>query len=174
MDKELLDFENFEIKGSPGKNRDFLISNYNSIDLSEISYYLMGISDKWITHLKIHDNSKIEKIVYDYYGNDKYYDLILFLNKREMLFDMPYSNDIILDAIERDITEYEFKVFGGIGTKLGKQARQKLIDKLDSQYTENNQKFSFLKVIKPEYIETVGRKIRDILKTQKDMFALGE
>ncbi len=171
MDKELLDFEDFEISK---KNANFKIKNYNSVDLSEVRNYLGGLNPGWFTYLQVTDNSKIEKVLYDYYKTDKYFDLILFLNDREMLFDMPYSSDIIIDAMERDITEYEFKVFGSVRTKLTADVRERLLKKLDDEYTQQNQKFGIIRVIRTEHIETVKRKIREILKTQKDMFTLTE
>lgn len=171
MDKDLLNFENFIIK--TGKS-DFSISNYNSIDLSEVRNYLDGLPDFWFTHLKIHEGSKIEKVLYEYYKTDNFYDLILFLNKRDMVFDMPYSYDVIIDAVEKDIAEYQYKVFGNTIDQLSEKASLRLKEKLDNSYSKNNEKYIYLKVITTDKINIVRRKIENILTTQKEMYAILE
>lgn len=167
MNKDLLNFDNFIIN-------DFSITNYNSIDLSEIKNYLNGLPNSWFKYLKIHEGAKIEKVLFDYYNTDDFYDLILFLNNRDMVFDMPYSYDVIIDAVEKDINEYQYKVFGNTVEQLSEKAYEHLKNKLDKHYSSNNEKFIYLRIITSDKIDTVRRKIQNILTTQKEMYSIIE
>lgn len=171
MNKELLNFENFEISDAYST---FNVQNYNSIDLSEIRDYLDGLPDHWFRFLKLHEGDKIEKVLYDYYGSSDFFDLILFLNKRNMIFDMPYSYDVILDAIEKDINEYQYKVFGNTTEQLSEKTFERLKNTLDNNYSTKNEKFIYLKVISAENIDLVRRKVQSILNIQKEMYSIIE
>lgn len=167
MESTLLDFDDFECNY-------FRIKNYNSIDLYRIKVFLSELDKNYFVWLKLNIGETIEKAVYDYYGNDDLYDLILFLNNREMLFDMPYSYDYILNSIDNEIQNYTFKVFGTLKHELSEQSKKKLVDKLDLEYSDDNQHFLYLKVIKKEYINETKRKIIQMIDDQKDMFSLIE
>src|SRR5574344_1304465 len=106
--KNSLEFTSFELSSN---NTTFNITNYNSMCLNKIKIYLQNIDKANLLYLKVDNDAKIEKICLDYYGNTDYYDLLLIINQREMVFDMAYSNDIILSAIESDIENYRNKVF---------------------------------------------------------------
>lgn len=58
MNKELLNFENFEISDDYST---FNVQNYNSIDLSEIRDYLDGLPDHWFRFLKLHEGDKSKR-----------------------------------------------------------------------------------------------------------------
>ena len=87
---------------------------------------------------------------------------------------MPYSYDVILNAIDRSISEYEYRVFGNFKKELSEKSNKRLREKLDADYTEKNQKFLYLKVIKREYINEVKRRIYEEIETQKEMYSMIE
>lgn len=169
MDNVLLKFSNFEYTD---ESKDIDIPNYNSIDLREIKEYIGSLGDEYFEWVKNNEGDTIEKIVHDYYHNDDYYDLILMINGRDMLFDMPYSYDIILNAIATDLQNYGYKVYGSIKQSLSDKASKLLSDKLDNDYSTKNQIFLYLKVIKIQYINDIRKKIADIIETQKNMYSL--
>jgi len=171
MDKSICDFDDFEIDGS---NYNYKIKNFNSIDLTEIKEYLLGLPEIYFTYLKVVEGTKIEKVLWDYYLEEDLYDLILLLNNREMIFDMPYSYDVVSSKVDTQLLDYEFKVFGNTIGELSPQARERLRKKLDDQYSENNNKFVYLKAIKRTYINTVRRTIAEIIETQKEMYSIVE
>jgi len=167
MKTEFLVYDNFEIG-------NFKIKNYNSFMLSEIRNYLDSLDDNYYTYIKITDNILIEKVIFDYYDTENYYDLILFINNREMLMDMPYSYDIILNNIDKDINAYEYKVFGTLKNELSEKSKSRLIEKLNSEYIENNKKLLYIKIIKKQYINEIMRKITYLVETQKELYSLME
>lgn len=167
MKTEFLTYDDFEIG-------NFKIKNYNSFMLSEIRNYLDSLDDNYYTYLKLTDNVLIEKVIFDYYDTENYYDLILFINNREMLYDMPYSYDIILNNIDKDINAYEYKVFGTLKNELSEKSKSRLAEKLNSEYIENNKKLLYIKIIKKQYINEILRKITYLVETQKELYSLME
>lgn len=167
MKTEFLSYDDFEIG-------NFKIKNYNSFMLSEIRNYLDSLDDNYYTYIKITDNVLIEKVIFDYYDTENYYDLILFINNREMLYDMPYSYDIILNNIDKDINAYEYKVFGTLKNELSEKSKSRLVEKLNSEYIENNKKLLYIKIIKKQYINEILRKITYLVETQKELYSLME
>lgn len=150
------------------------IKNYTSFDIYKIKELLNSLDKNYFAWIKLNEGSLIESALYDYYGDENLYDLIMFINQRDMLFDMPYSYDVILNAIDRSISEYEYRVFGNFKKELSEKSNKRLREKLDADYTEKNQKFLYLKVIKREYINEVKRRIYEEIETQKEMYSMIE
>ena len=162
------DFNVFNVKNT------LKIKNYTSFDIYKIKELLNSLDKNYFAWIKLNEGSLIESALYDYYGDENLYDLIMFINQRDMLFDMPYSYDVILNAIDRIISEYEYRVFGNFKKELSEKSNKRLREKLDADYTEKNQKFLYLKVIKREYINEVKRRIYEEIETQKEMYSMIE
>ena len=150
------------------------IKDYTSFDIYKIKELLNSLDKNYFAWIKLNEGSLIESALYDYYGDENLYDLIMFINQRDMLFDMPYSYDVILNAIDRSISEYEYRVFGNFKKELSEKSNKRLREKLDADYTEKNQKFLYLKVIKREYINEVKRRVYEEIETQKEMYSMIE
>jgi hypothetical protein len=162
------DFNVFNVKNT------LKIKNYTSFDIYKIKELLNSLDKNYFAWIKLNEGSLIESALYDYYGDENLYDLIMFINQRDMLFDMPYSYDVILNAIDRSISEYEYRVFGNFKKELSEKSNKRLREKLDADYTEKNQKFLYLKVIKREYINEVKRRVYEEIETQKEMYSMIE
>ena len=162
------DFNVFNVKNT------LKIKNYTSFDIYKIKELLNSLDKNYFAWIKLNEGSLIESALYDYYGDENLYDLIMFINQRDMLCDMPYSYDVILNAIDRSISEYEYRVFGNFKKELSEKSNKRLREKLDADYTEKNQKFLYLKVIKREYINEVKRRIYEEIETQKEMYSMIE
>ena len=169
--KNILDFGSFDIDVA---YKTFKVTNYNSVDLTQVKKMLDELDKDYFVWLKVNEGDKIEKVLFDYYKTSDYYDLILLVNSREMVFGMPYSYDVVLNAVDVDIQNYEYKVFGNLKESLSEKSKNRLVEKIDSQYTSDNKQFLYLKVIKNEHINYVKRKIIDMINTQKDMYSILE
>lgn len=167
--KNSLEFTSFELSSN---NTTFNITNYNSMCLNKIKIYLQNIDKANLLYLKVDNDAKIEKICLDYYGNTDYYDLLLIINQREMVFDMAYSNDIILSAIESDIENYRNKVFKDPYKDFSVLSKNNLTNVLYKEYEEKNSKLKYIKVIKADYISTVITDINKIIATYQDNITL--
>ena len=87
MDKTL-NYLNFEIYNGL---KILKIFDYNSICKNKIKVYLNSLPSNYFKYLKVEQGAKIEKLCFDYYKNTNYYDIILILNNRDMIYDMPYE-----------------------------------------------------------------------------------
>lgn len=171
MKETLMKYDNFNVFNV---RNTLKIKDYTSFDIYKIKELLNSLDKNYFAWIKLNEGSLIESALYDYYGDENLYDLIMFINQRDMLFDMPYSYDVILNAIDRSISEYEYRVFGNFKKELSEKSNKRLREKLDADYTEKNQKFLYLKVIKREYINEVKRRIYEEIETQKEMYSMIE
>lgn len=171
MKETLMKYDNFNVFNV---RNTLKIKDYTSFDIYKIKELLNSLDKNYFAWIKLNEGSLIESALYDYYGDENLYDLIMFINQRDMLFDMPYSYDVILNAIDRSISEYEYRVFGNFKKELSEKSNKRLREKLDADYTEKNQKFLYLKVIKREYISEVKRRIYEEIETQKEMYSMIE
>lgn len=165
MKESILEYTNFE---EYNVKNVLLIRNYNSIMLSKIRNYLNSLSEDYFVYLKVELGSTIEKTCLDYYNSSDYYDLVMFLNSREMLYDMPYNYDVILDAVEKDLETYRAKVYKDPSIKLSEKAYNELYQKLLDKYDYLNNIFMYYKVIKLGYVLDVIREIKDIIKDEQE------
>src|SRR5574344_304011 len=151
-----IDYNAFEMSGS---TYNFNITDYTSAGLNKIRSYLNTLSNSYFVYLKVEENTKIEKV---------YYDLILLLNNKEMVYDMPYSYDIILEAIEKDIDRYRSRVFKNTFEKFSDMAYNDLENSLSEKYNKNNSKFLYIKAIKINLIPIVLSEIYKLTTEYRD------
>lgn len=168
MDKTI-NYLNFEIFDG---SKIFKVFDYNSFCLNKIKYYFGTLPSYYFKYIKLEQGSKIEKVCYDYYKNSSYYDLILILNNREMIYDMPYMNDIILSAIEKDLDEYKRKIFNDPFKKLSDKSYNDLYKKLENNYETKNLKLQFLKVIDINLMPEVIADINEIIEKYQNNIEL--
>ena len=150
----------------------FNVCDYTSIDLEEVRKYINTLDKNWFEYIKVHENTTIEKVCYDYYETCDYYDLILMLNGRDMLYDMAYTSDVLIDSAEDNLKEYEFKMFGNDYESVYTKTRERLKDSIEDNLNKKNLGFLYIKIIKKNYINEVKRNITEIINTQKELFKL--
>lgn len=163
--KHIISYDEFSLEGS---SSNFNIKDYNSVNLTKIKSYLNSLDNSYFVYLKVEVGAKIEKVCYDYYNNTNYCDLIMMINGRNMIYDMPYSYDIILEAIEKDIDRYRSKVFRNTFDKLSDRAYNDLEKSLSNKYNSENSKFLYIKAIRNTMIPIVLSSIKEITKNYQD------
>jgi hypothetical protein len=174
----------------------FSIKQYSSIDIDTLHNYLDNIDESWFEYVKIGVDQTIESVLYSYYKSEDYYDLILLLNYRNLLDDIPYSNDKIINDINSDLEEYNIKLFNQ-GTafnaftiepeiynqnrlsnpdelkrqrRLGPYQRLKIF--LGYKYNQLNSYRLFLKVAKPQYLYKIINDLKDLITTHQEVLEL--
>ena len=163
--KHTINYDEFAIEESKS---NFSVKDYNSISTTKIKSYLNSLDSSYYVYLKIDVGAKIEKVLYDYYKNTDYCDLIMLMNNREMIYDMPYSYDIILEAIENDIDRYRSKVFRNNFDKLSDRAYMDLEESLTNKYNNDSTRFLYIKAIRDTMIPVVLSEIRKITNSYQD------
>ena len=154
--KHTINYDEFVIEESKS---NFSVKDYNSISITKIKSYLKSLDSSYYVYLKV---------LYDYYKNTDYCDLIMLMNNREMIYDMPYSYDIILEAIENDIDRYRSKVFGNNFGKLSDRAYKDLEESLTNKYNNDSTRFLYIKTIRDTMVPIVLSEIRKITNSYQD------
>jgi len=108
MNNTLLQYEMEELD-------EFIVSNYFSkkIDLYTIldEFKSKGEINIYFSIYQIMENDKLERISYDIYGTSNYWDLLLALNDKSPLFDIPYDLDTIQSQASEIWNTYSEKIY---------------------------------------------------------------
>jgi hypothetical protein len=101
------------------------------------------------------DDDKIERISYELYGTTDYWDLLLLLNDKNPLSQLPYNESVLQQSTEAHINLYKNYIYSH--APLLQTRTNELLAEFLQQDKENNEKFRFLYIIKPT-------KINDFIK----------
>ena len=201
---------NFDYFAYTSESSDFKITNYNSVDLTEVREYLASLDPQWIVQYRLREGIKIEKVMMDIYGTTKYTDVVLLFNGLEAIFGMPVVFDVVDDAVNQETETYYNRVFGdqfflerpfqkihglddfddlsteeqskyrttlylrqNLKTRI-EALRNKLKTDLETSELDSNLKKTVIYLPLPTKISLISSKINEILKTQKEMYDLGE
>ena len=125
------------------------ISFYDRIKIQKIKDVISTMNEDWFSYVLVPQNSTLEKISYDLYESKDYWDILLLVNERMPLFDMYYDYDIISEAGETALQEYENKVYR---KKILSEVRERLRVKMQENYEAENENLKIVKYIKKNYI----------------------
>lgn len=130
---------------------DFISPNYFSKKIDLYNFLTDDIKKNFCYTYKIDDNDKIERISYSLYKTTDYWDLLLLLNGRESLSDMPYDYETYTNTIDQFIDEYNSNYYSNYPLN-----DTKLSD-LKTEFYEKerhlNESFRYMLVIKPEKLQ---------------------
>ena len=113
------------------------IQFYDRNKIQKIKNVISTMNDAWFSYVLVPQNSTLEKISYDLYESKDYWDILLLVNERMPLFDMYYDYDIISEAGETALQEYENK---------------RLRVKMQENYEAENENLKIIKYIKKNYL----------------------
>lgn len=97
---------------------------------------------------RIEDDDKIERISYELYGTTDYWDILIMLNDRSPLFEMPYNYDLLQNHAEEFINKYIHFVYSE-ASLADNNRKEELTAEMLNVNLENNEKFRYLHVVKP-------------------------
>ena len=125
------------------------IQFYDRNKIQKIKDVISTMNDAWFSYVLVPQNSSLEKISYELYNSKDYWDILLLLNERMPIFDMYYDYDIISEAGETGIQEYENKVYR---KKILSSVRESLRIKLQENQEKENENLKIIKYIKKDYL----------------------
>ena len=125
------------------------IQFYDRNKIQKIKDVISTMNDAWFSYVLVPQNSTLEKISYDLYESKDYWDILLLVNERMPLFDMYYDYDIISEAGETTLQEYENKVYR---KKILSDVRERLRVKMQENYEAENENLKIIKYIKKNYL----------------------
>lgn len=142
---------------------EFIVPDYFSkkIDLYNLiqEFSEAGTLGYYLATYKIADDDKLERISYDIYGTTNYWDLLLQLNDKNPLFELPYSLDTIIDSSEEHWNNYSNLLY--FQAPLIDNVLQTLIDEEIEKMKVQNEKYRFLYIIKTTKMQEFLKLLRD-------------
>ena len=125
------------------------ISFYDRIKIQKIKDVISSMNEAWFSYVIVPQNTTLEKISYDLYDSKDYWDILLLVNERMPLFDMYYDYDIISEAGETSLKEYEEKIYR---KKILSEVRERLRLKMQENYEAENENLKIVKYIQKNYL----------------------
>lgn len=128
------------------------VEDYFSMDFNKLSEYIDSCPSSWFDWYQIPNNSKIEKISLDIYGDANYWDILILINHRNPIFDMPYEYDTLYDLAEDRINEYINDVY--VNKSLDETAKTIMIEAYKERLVAENELLRVIKIVKPTRLQT--------------------
>ena len=137
------------------------VSDYFSkkIDVYSLFYDTEINMNDFVSISTLADDDKLERIAFELYGSTDYWDLILMLNDRNPLFDMPYNFDNVTQSVEEYVRYYSNIIY--YSSPLNEIRTQELIEEWKIKALEKNEKLRFIYVILPSKMPEFIRILRD-------------
>lgn len=150
--------------------KNTVVYNFRTLDFSDLTDFLSSNPEAF-EYVNVDANHKIETVAQRRYSDKNYWDLLLLLNDKNMIEDMPKTNDLLIDEINEKVENY-FKNYQGnivshtveedgkfVQKTIKDFYKEYLLEKADSKNLER-QKFLALKPeYKKQFLRTVKYKI---------------
>ena len=129
---------------------EFIVSDYTSkkVDIYNLFQEMKdnGTLADFLEVYRISDDDKLERISYSIYGTADYWDILLQINDRNPLFQMPYNLDTTFDIAEAMWNNYSDNIY--FQSPLDSNLLQSLIDEEIERLKEKNEFYRFIYIIK--------------------------
>lgn len=156
MTNSILNYTNEELD-------EFIVPDYFSkkIDIYTVlqEFSEAGTLGEYVVSYRMSDDDKLERISYDIYGTPIYWDLLLQINDKVPLFEMPYSLDTIIDSSEEYWNNYSNLLY--FQAPLNSVVLQALIDEEIEKMKEINEIYRIIYIIKPTKLQEFLKILRD-------------
>ena len=152
----IVDFTNRTIDG-------YSFEDYFTFDTRKVHQFIESCDNdkrlEFFDWYQVQDDDKLERIALELYRNENYWDILLVINSRNPLFDMPFNFNTIATMAEAKAINY--------AEYINKQITlpQNHIDYLASVYQEKaeivNESLRPLRIVKPNKLQEFIRQAYD-------------
>jgi hypothetical protein len=132
------------------ENSTYNFEDYFSIDFNKVADYVNSCPKDWFDWYQLQDNSKLEKVALDIYGDSDYWDILLVINKKLALFDMPYDYDALMNMVDYKVTEYIKEIYK---KNIPVNAYNAMVKALKEKYIAENETFRIIKIVRPSKMQ---------------------
>ena len=137
-----------DIEGT-GTTETYSIKDYTSVDHSKIRRFVDTLDAGYFDWYQLQNNSNLEKLALDLYGNADYWDVFIIVNHRNPLFEFPYDYDTITTMVENKIKDYIANVYGA---DLSTESYNAMYENYKNEMVNETEKFRIIKIVKPSKI----------------------
>jgi len=127
---------------------EFIVSDYFSKDINVFDIFTE--LEPYLELYKMMNDDKLERLSNELYGTSDYWDILLMINDRNPLFEMPFNYDIILNESEALMDLYANTIYSHPPLTTGRF--QSLLDDIILNNDTMNETFRFIYIIRPEFI----------------------
>lgn len=142
---------------------EFIVPDYFSkkIDIYSIldEFIQAGTLANYVQSYRISDDDKLERIAYDIYGSTIYWDLLLQLNDKQPLFEMPYSLDTIIDSADEFWAYYSELLY--FQSPVDSEILQLMISEEIENMKAQMEIYRFIYIIKPTKLQEFLKILRE-------------
>lgn len=137
------------------------VSDYFSkkIDIYSLFFDTEIDIGEFLTIHTLSDDDKIERLAFDLYKSPDYWDIIVLLNDRNPLFDMPYNFDNVTETVEKFVEKYSKIIY--YSSPLNEKRTEELLEEWKERIFERNEKLRFIYVVNPSRMSEFVRILRD-------------
>jgi len=149
--------KNALIKYEKEELQEFVVSDYFSkkIDIFNIFYLLKD----YLMLYKMDNDDKLERVSYELYGTPDYWDILLMINDRIPLYEMPYDYDIIEQRSNSIVSDYVNLIYSHMPLTQGRV--QELKNDFLKVNDTLNESYRYIYVIKRENINEFITTLKD-------------
>lgn len=137
-----------DIEGS-GVDETYSITDYTSVDHAKVRAFVDSLPSNMFDWYQLQNNTNLEKVALDLYGNADYWDIFIIVNHRNPLFEFPYDYDTLVNMVEIQINDYVAKVYG---KDLSTEAYNAMYENYKNKLINDTELFRVIKIVKPSKI----------------------
>lgn len=151
MTNSVINFDNrtFNIKDieGSGATENYSIEDYSSFKLNSVYEYVSTCDEDYFDWYQMENDDKIERISYELYGTTEYWDILLLINKKDPLFDMPYNFDTLTSIAEAKVEVYND--YFALNYDLPESHIDYMTGKYEETIVTENEKKRILRIVDP-------------------------
>lgn len=144
MSNSILDFDNETVGG-------YSVEDFTSFDYGIILEFVKECTEDLFEYYLMENDDKLERISHELYGTEDYWDIILLVNHRNPLFELPYSFDTLADIADEMVTLYDDNVYSTNTITL--QHRDYMVQEYEELLQKDNENFRTIRIVKPNKIQ---------------------
>jgi hypothetical protein len=88
----------------------YIVEDYFTFDLKKILDHVASCTEDFFEYYQMQDDDKLERVALELYGNANYWDILLLINGKDALFDLPYNFDTLASFAEEKAKSYAVEV----------------------------------------------------------------
>lgn len=129
------------------QNNNYVLEDYFTFDLKAILDHVENCTEDYFEWYLMKDDDKLERIALELYNNADYWDILLIINGKDALFDLPYNFDTLSSFAEEKAHAYREEVSELL--TLSDAHVEQMVAVYEEQFRKENEENRALRIVKP-------------------------
>lgn len=131
------------------------LEDYFSINFKTIYEYVEQCDEDFFDWVQIQNNVTLEKLALDFYGNANYWDVLLVINQKNPLFEMPFDFDSLSTMAEDKIDSYIREIYNN---DIPVSIYNIMYEKYKNDLVLLNEEYRIIRIVRPGRIQEFFQK----------------